>query len=369
MMMRFALLLLVGALPLTAQQARVLTADDSLAIMWRAACGPGRPLSSDSALVFGAVRDAATGKPVAGALVEIIWSELLPDGDKKIKQRNYRLEAVADQNGNYGACGVPTESVVHFHGVAGSRSTGVIDLTLGERRLFKFDLAVGQGSTAATFGTVTGIVLGSDDRPLANARVTIGEKSEVRTGADGRFVARQVPIGTQQVEAAVIGMEPVTQVAEVKPNETVDLRFTARRVAALDTIKVRGLTRQQLLPREINERRRLGVGHFVDSARLEKTGMSLRAAFSDVPSTYVRILNPQSAIPRWIVTLPTGMGRCTANVLVDRVAIPPESIDMYRPGDIAMIEVYARPLDVPLDLVARDRECGVVAIWTKNALR
>lgn len=367
--MRFALFILVGAFPLAAQQARVLTADDSLAAMWRAACGPGRPLSSDSALVFGAVHDAATGKAVAGALVEIVWTDFLPDGDKKIKQKNYRLEAIADQNGNYGACGVPTESVVHFHGVAGNRSTGVIDMTLGERRLFKFDLAVGEVATDTRSGTVTGIVLGSDDRPLANARVMIGEQSEVRTGADGRFVARQVPIGTQQVEVTAIGMEPVTEVAQVKPNEAIDLRLSVRKAAALDTMRVTGVSRKQILPREIAVRQRLGFGHLMDSTQFEKASMSVMAALTDMPGVRIKNLDPGKAIPRYIVTFTSGTDVCVANLLVDRAAFPPESINMFRPGDIGAIEVYARASEVPLDLSIKNRGCGVVAIWTKNAFR
>jgi hypothetical protein len=363
------LILILAAETVVAQTPpRALTAEDSAAIVWRAACGPGRPMSSDSAVMLGRVRDATRQAPVAGALVEIVWSDLSVSDKKQLRQKNYRLEAVADQNGDYAACGVPTEAVLHVHAVAGVRQSGLVDLTIGDRLLYRFDVAVGEAQ-AQTFGTVAGLVAGAGGRPIANARITIGDAPEVRTGNDGQFIVRQVPVGTRQIEAAAIGMEPVTEVVEVKTNDTVHVTFDIQKISALDTVRVRGLSRQQLLPREINERRRLGFGHFVDSARLEKTGMTLKAAIGEVPGAYIRLLDRSSAMSRFVVMLPSGTGRCTANVLVDRIQIPPESIDLYRTNDIAVIEVYARSAEVPLDLVTKNRECGVVAIWTKNALR
>ena len=46
----------------------------SFATLWRAACGNGT-VPKDSGIVYGTIRDAARGTPVANAVVEIMWSE------------------------------------------------------------------------------------------------------------------------------------------------------------------------------------------------------------------------------------------------------------------------------------------------------
>ena len=74
----------------------------SFATLWRTACG-GRPPPRDSGLVFGTIRDVATGKPVGEAFVDLTWRQVSYEKGRGIRQRSHRgatqsIQQTIDQN-------------------------------------------------------------------------------------------------------------------------------------------------------------------------------------------------------------------------------------------------------------------------------
>ena len=88
---------------------------------------------------------------------------------------------------------------------------------------------------APTTQTVTGVVLGDDGAPVANAEVSIAGAT-ARTAADGSFAIPNVPLGKQSVSVKASGFE----------DRTIDVTGGAARVTVKHAIKpgqLRGLVR------------------------------------------------------------------------------------------------------------------------------
>jgi hypothetical protein len=122
----------------------------------------------------------------------------------------------------------------------------------------------------------------------------------------------------------------------------------------------------------IEDRRKIGLGRYMDSTQLAGVG-ALSSAISAVPSVYIN-----RSGSRFVVTLQSGGHRCNANLFVDgiRQNVVRESTDEdyailndLRPDDIALIEVYARAEDTPMEFASSWNSCGAIAVWTKSALR
>ena len=61
-------------------------------------------------------------------------------------------------------------------------------------------------------------------------------------------------------------------------------------------------------------------------------------------------------------------GEGNAALVVDRRALSPKVIDVLRLSDIAAIEFYLGPDDVPPQFAPLSGECGMFVIWTKDVL-
>src|SRR5205085_5667355 len=75
-------------------EVRISTA--SFATMWRRMCGE-RPISEDSGFVFGLVRDVMSNRPIADALVSVVWLDsamrLGPGGRTETGKQQEAFEA------------------------------------------------------------------------------------------------------------------------------------------------------------------------------------------------------------------------------------------------------------------------------------
>jgi hypothetical protein len=186
--------------------------------------------------------------------------------------------------------------------------------------------------------------------------------AEVRSTSDGRFVARDVPTGTRQIEVLALGMSPVTATADVTPGDTVNVALELHRIVTLDSVHVKApLSMRQILVSDIAERRKEGFGHFRDSTEIGKYP-TLSEALSGMPGVQAR-----GSLARTIVTMNRG---CLANVWLDGVHVSGQIqlTDLF-PDQIADIEVYTRPLSAPPQFVIRSGPgagCGSIVVWTKR---
>jgi Carboxypeptidase regulatory-like domain len=337
-------------------------AGPSFSTLWQSVCGTKR-VPKDSGFVYGTVRDAITQTPVPNATVDLTWLDLSVDRAKHISQSRYRGQTRSDNGGNYYICGVPRETGTRIRAMTDSATSGLIDLLGTGNRVRRRDLTIGtvSDSGATKFGVISGQVADSSGRPIADARVIADGAPELRSGSDGRFIVKAVPVGTRQVEVLAIGMSPVITVVDVSQVDTASILATMRKITTLDVVRVTASPIMRRLARELDERRSAGFGHIRDSTEIANHG-SLFSVMYEFPSVQVERKN---AAGDFVVTMPgTGAARCLANVIIDGQMADFDQLNFLRPADIALLEVYPHRMSMPVQFV-RSNDCGVIVVWTK----
>ncbi|MBV9879012.1 MAG: carboxypeptidase regulatory-like domain-containing protein [Gemmatirosa sp.] len=344
----------------------VIIATPSFATLWHRVCGPTRP-PADSGVVFGTVARIG-GAPAASAVVNVTWTTLVVAGKRTVRQRQWSAQAPAAANGAYGICGVPTDVAVQLRATVDSEASGSIDVPPGHPRVQRRDLvvAVVGDPAAAPRGTIVGTVTDSLGHPIANARVVFGDADGTRTGGDGRFVLRDIPAGTRQIEVFGIGMSPNAAAVTVVAGDTAAVTVQMRRIRSLDVVRVTATRRVRRMVEEMEARRRTGLGRFMDSTQVGAHG-TLAAVFREFPSLQV------DGGSRFIITLPSIMSRCIATLWIDGYTT--DSMDDYdqlqtlRPEEVAAVEVYPRNFNLPTRFTTKNTTCGAVVVWTKWMLQ
>lgn len=370
------------SLGLSGAQSRVVVTDGkgavtlavpSFASLWTAACGAIPVPANDSGLVYGTIQNAKTKSPLPEAWIELSWFDLVNLGTKEessITQRRWKSETQSDANGGYAVCGVPLSTQLRIRASYLANATGTIDIPSSPDRVRRRNLTVSGTITADSSGrgAVLGVVTNQDGRGVADVRVILDDAREARTDRDGRFLISNVPTGTRQMDMAAIGMTPVSQTVDVFNRDTAFVSASLRTVSNLEAINVLANATVRRKARLLEERRKQGFGSFADSTTIGKRG-TLSASFSMMPG--VTVENVRSNGRLFNLYLPsTGMGPCLAMLMVDGIQqFDHEILGALAPSEIAAIEVYQHRLTVPTDLMRTDAKCGLIAVWTKRALR
>lgn len=337
----------------------------SFATFWRNACGAGRA-PKDTGFVYGIIKDASTDAPVANATIEVTWVDLTANKVEGIRQRRYRSQTRSDARGSYGVCGVPATLDVRLQATTDSTASGLIDLPPRDVRLQRRDLLVGKSaeSDSTRRGVIVGLVTDVAGAPFPSARLVMDEVPEVRSGADGRFIIRNVPAGTRQVEVLSVGMAPVINTVDVIAHDTATLAIQLRKLTTLEAVRVTASARQQQFYRAFDERRRSGLGYWLDSTAIATRG-TMSAVFGGFMSTQVR--SDRSGRIRAIMV---GVPPCQAVLWVDGVRqIDYATIADIHPDELAAVEVYPRGTGLPAELSTVGSNCGAVALWTKWGIK
>src|SRR5690606_22201314 len=108
-----------------------------------------------------------------------------------------------------------------------------IDLTQGEPSMKRFVLLLlaicftATQASAQAGGQITGQVTDEGGAPLSGATVTVGEDTGLGAVTDqsGQFTVSNVPAGTHQVRAGLIGYETETQTVTVTAGQTATVSF------------------------------------------------------------------------------------------------------------------------------------------------
>jgi Carboxypeptidase regulatory-like domain len=211
-------------------------------------------------------------------------------------------------------------------------------------------------------GVIDGVVTDSALVPLGDATVSfLGSTVRVVTGPNGRFRVRDMQPGAYILIVRRIGFEAVSFSVRLTPGDTMRPSFALQRAAtALDTVRVQG---QQLAPAiaEFESRRKLGFGHFVTQADIEKRNVAgLSDLLAAVPS--VRM---EGAWPTARRMYP--LKSCPFVVYIDGVKLPVGDIDnIAMPKELAGIEVYSGAATIPLQYKPTSGSfCGVILLWTR----
>lgn len=372
--------------------------------------GPARDV-----LVFGAVRDATTARPVAGAAVRLAW--LAPDsaadagaatpgglhgGEARLAaaqialgiRREVAAEVRTDDGGLYAVCvrgpaadlGAFTLRAARSAGdspAAGALTSGSVRMSAGVRGVVRQDLLVGAAArpvtpaphpavAASALGRVEGLVRSDAGRPIVGARVRAGmiddsTATDAVTDAAGRFRLADVPLGTQPLVVRAIGYavyEGRVDVRSPAPPPAEVVLANATRLADVEVRAARRLAWRDALWGRLDARRTSGRGAFLDTTRLRNFAAThqaiqgvrgMRAAGSLLGA---RLTGPDN---RRVVVVLDGILDRSDRFVSGGVA----------PEEVAAVEVYAREGDVPPDFSAQVTEPGqfsLVAVWTRDYL-
>ncbi len=339
----------------------------SFATLWRVECA-GLRVPKDSGFVFGTIRDAITMRPLARAHVELSWTELEAK-DGRLFGRVWRAEGLADDKGDYSICDVPTWEEMSIRAVADGDSlrSGDVELPARVGRVERRDLLVGPADSAGSrVGVVAGVVTNRDGTAFNMARVAMPGMREVRTDADGRFLFSNVPIGTQEIDVFSVGVPAISSTVDVLPHDTSRVVLSFGRPIVLNGVRVTATPGVHVMAQEFDVRRHGGAGYMLDSASIIKYPEFMNV-FNDVPG--IRMSRRSGSV--FLTTMSDKGVACQPTILLDGIDVSANTISDLQSHEVAAIEVYARPLMVPAELLppGRPPECGMVVVWTKYTFR
>ena len=381
----------VGVHVAAASTARVDLALPNAASLLAAMC-PGER-ADQTGLLLGVVREVDTGVPLVGARVVSRWFELSIDR-KGPHYETVQTRATADPNGVYRLCGIPADIPVLVRALAGGQESGRAEVYFAGREVAFRDFAISatdsaarsvpdsllEGSTDSAAvtgprgaGVARGTIRDTNGRPLANVRVGLLDQTRVVMSDDnGRFTLPGLPAGTQTLELRAIGYAPARRTVVLKSTTPTDVQVTLDRAAqTLASIRVLGERKDGRLTRfGFDDRRRRGIGFFMDAQEIEKRGGIylgdvLRFA-PGVAANYTvkgRTFTMRSA---W------DGNRCSPVYFLDGMRwyaldqSPILELERFiQLHDLAAVEVYAGGASTPAQFDA-GTGCGAVVFWTKQ---
>lgn len=338
----------------------------SFETLWKGAACQGRP-PSDSGLVHGVVRDARTGEAVANATIELSWIDLIVDKKRRVQQKRLTLETSSDAMGGYDVCGVPLTAQLRVQASRDARESGGIDLVPRDLRVQRLDLSIADPRTAdsAARGTIAGFITDYGGAPVGGARIRLDEFPEVRTAADGRFLIRNVPAGTRQVEILTLGMAPIARAVEVPPRDTARLDLQLQKAVTITGMTVTSPRARHFIA-GYEERKKAGFARTMDSTKID-TYDRMGDVLQELPLATVKWNRGEAYL-----FIPDGRGSlCAPDVRIDGAPATITALTAIAPNRVAAMELFPRSEIVPLEFQSGGirYRCGLLLVWTKWAFK
>jgi hypothetical protein len=265
--------------------------------------------------------------------------------------------------------------------------------------------------SAAAQAELRGRVLADSTQiPIAGALVfVLGTSLGANTDSLGRFALTGVPAGFRTIVVQAIGWARDSSEVEFTPGLAVfrDFRLVranvspepVRGITTLDYVRVAAEAERRTPAKmaAFEERRRMGIGHFIDRAMLDRSAANrMSNVLSEVPGVQVRSGRTTRA---WLasgraINLPGGVFErgncgdfldradcaagakpaCYLDVYLDGAlvfdsssrGVPLFDINSLQPGTIEGIEVYSSASQIPAQYNRTGGGCGVMLIWTRT---
>ncbi len=249
---------------------------------------------------------------------------------------------------------------------------------------------------AADGVTVSGVVLvDSLERPIADAEVElVGTPFRTRSDSAGRFNLRGVPVGAYRLQLRAVGYAPLVLDVQLTAEGLEGVEALLRPVAQeLERVRIRASltpTARHLI--DFENRRKFGIGTFLDSTRLWAYGGPqawYRAITAEVPGMRAMAYGGSLALARGSrgptslsKPMPAGDGgdqrrgaqkACYLRVIIDgqiryntNVGETLFDVSNYDGPPIVAAEVYSTA-QLPAEFNRlSDYSCGAIVLWTKR---
>jgi hypothetical protein len=364
---------------------RLMLASPSPETVLRTLC-PSRAANDSSGLLLGHVRSTDTDTPIEGASVEVEWTETTIEG-ASISSTPRRMQLETRDAGAFALCSVPHGFALLTRAAHGTDTSGYAGVEVPAHGVRHVTLFVG-GAVRSTgsndvglwrgSATLTGEIRDERRRPVENAQVTVwGTGRTARSNDRGVFTLDSLPGGTRTVAVKALGYAPQEKVVHLAPNRAATARFDfVERAVTLSRVTVRsGLVYSRGLAQFERNRRRAFGGHFLLPRDIEMrtASMSLGALLQGVAGVEViRRREGTSILMRAAATyVRDGVGYCSPTLYIDgrRTMLSPTDVEsFYVAGDLAAVEVYARPTERPVEYQDFNK-CGAIVLWTRPPQR
>jgi len=249
---------------------------------------------------------------------------------------------------------------------------------------------------AAAGVTVSGVVLvDSLERPIAGAEVElVGTAYRTRSDSSGAFSLRGVPVGAYRLQLRAVGYAPLNLDVQLSADGLDGVEALLRPVAQeLERVRIRASltpTARHLI--DFENRRKFGIGKFIDSTRLWAYGGPqawYRALVSEVPGMRAMPYGSSLALARSsrgtssiMKPMPSGDNTdrrrgaqkgCYLRVIIDGQTRYNTNLDetlfdvsTYDGPPIVAAEVYSSA-QLPAEFNRMsDYSCGAIVLWTKR---
>lgn len=345
----------------SASRAQFVISTPSFQTLWKTLCGAATIVEGRGGIVHGTARSSDNSTRVAGARVRVSWD--VDETTLKNPTLPRVIETRTDKTGAYAACGVPPLADVYVVSYSPEFSSGTLLLAADSLPLRKQELVVGPpGQTAIVRGTARD----QRSQPLGNVMVEVdGLPGSWTSDAQGRFALSAIPTGTRTILARALGYAPVIQQVDVLAKDNEDIAISMTRSTRLPNVTVNAVADKGPVVREYEERKKRGFGWFTDSLQF-KNRADTRSIFQGAPGLQIDADNSRS-LSEFKIYMPYTMGHCLANIYLDGFRSDAQMLSGLPKQQIAAVEVYMRPGEVPGKYLPFDSICGTVLVWTKQA--
>lgn len=242
--------------------------------------------------------------------------------------------------------------------------------------------ASAQQASPDALGAIEGYVGDLENRGLPGVQVVVldAPRRTARTIAYGAYHIDSLTPGVHLLRFRRLGVAPLTVSVTVRPNEftSVDVRMeTLPQTLPVVTVVTTGGEYLQM-PRELAQRIKTGLGHYVTYDDIERRRASRTSDLltgiagvqvdgrGHVSSTrgITALLQGAGSGKRSVVAPGCGEGMA---IYIDgsRVGVGSQDtpLDLVAPSDILAIEVYRSPVEMSATLP--HSPCGAIFVWTK----
>ena len=352
-------------------------ASPSFPTIARALCR-GTVFASDSGIIWGTVRDAATETRLVHARTAMQWAAPRVTGAKSVSVDRGSREVRTDSTGTYYVCGVPTGILLSIEASGAKSASGIVEYSIGMRRVARLDLTVSTEMTALTnardtatakgtlavrgTSTIHGIVYDDKRQIVSKAAIRIGAIDSVtRSNTEGRFIVAGLPAGTSMLDVRQVGFAPFTTLVDLVPGKTVDVVIVLRALSELETFKVTASREASRDRDEFEERKRTGFGYTRDRNDF-RMNFDVVSALQSIPS-----LNVSKYRGVVSISAPQGVtmqSPCTVKIFIDGFRATADMVDAIGIDDLRAIEWYPTAARTPSRFMT---DCSTLVLWTSRS--